>query len=376
MFVSFLDVNGEEVGFSEVGEVEHWLAKEREAFAWMRGKTGAHRLENLVQLYRGSWDEVAQSLSGGNANEIRSALSQKFGPNGKIFNSESRQGRFLCRVAAANQWVANSAASLLHGLEDGNRDSLLSLPVYQAAASAVGAFRASIWQTSRELESLRVRGDDLVARLEAADQSSIESKAHFQTQADALLSELRDSLAAAESRFEEESAELLKTAREEYEEQKKYFMTEIALLAPVEYWSSVARDTRRLAKGWGIAFGVLVGVLAVSLTIWSADLKSYLVETERESISIILAVAISSLAFWALRMTAKIFLSNYHRATDAAERETMVKTFLALRREQHVSNDVLSLVLAPMFRPGSSGLVKDDAAPEFSIAALLSRERK
>jgi hypothetical protein len=48
----------------------------------------------------------------------------------------------------------------------------------------------------------------------------------------------------------------------------------------------------------------------------------------------------------------------------------MIMTFLALAKSQSVDEADRKLILTALFRPGSDGIVKDDAAPE--VGALLA----
>jgi hypothetical protein len=83
------------------------------------------------------------------------------------------------------------------------------------------------------------------------------------------------------------------------------------------------------------------------------------------------AILTTSIAFWIGRVLLRIYLSNQHLATDAEERMTMVMTFLAMARKKVLADTDRPLILAPLFRPGSDGIVKDDTSPDTALAALL-----
>lgn len=72
-------------------------------------------------------------------------------------------------------------------------------------------------------------------------------------------------------------------------------------------------------------------------------------------------------------MVVRIFLSQLHLAQDAAERTTMVTTYLSLLESKSVlSEEDRKIFLAAIFRPTSDGIVKDDGIPP-SMADLLTR---
>jgi hypothetical protein len=81
----------------------------------------------------------------------------------------------------------------------------------------------------------------------------------------------------------------------------------------------------------------------------------------------------ATIALWAGRVLLRIFLSERHLATDAEERVTMVKTYLALTNEGKIAEADRALVLAPLFRSAADGIVKDDSAPDTSLVAILAR---
>lgn len=86
-----------------------------------------------------------------------------------------------------------------------------------------------------------------------------------------------------------------------------------------------------------------------------------------------LGLASSTLIFWVGRLLTRLFLSEHHLRIDAGERVVMMKTYLAFTAKGKMTEKQISLLLAPLFRPTADGIVKDDAAPEFSLAAFLSK---
>lgn len=86
---------------------------------------------------------------------------------------------------------------------------------------------------------------------------------------------------------------------------------------------------------------------------------------------------VTTLVVWYLRLVVRIFLSHLHLEMDAAERTTMVTTYLALVRDGSLAKDNESLksVLAALFRPTGDGIVKDEGLPAFGLAELLTRPK-
>lgn len=68
-------------------------------------------------------------------------------------------------------------------------------------------------------------------------------------------------------------------------------------------------------------------------------------------------------------------MSEHHLGVDARSRESMAHTYLALLDNDGATDEKdRAIVLAALFRPVTDGLVKDDALPLISPAAILSRQ--
>ena len=82
---------------------------------------------------------------------------------------------------------------------------------------------------------------------------------------------------------------------------------------------------------------------------------------------------LATLGTWLLRVLVRVYLSHLHLGTDANERVTMIQTYLALLREgSGPAENERQLILQTLFRPSSTGLIKDDGIPS-SAFDLLSK---
>jgi hypothetical protein len=89
-----------------------------------------------------------------------------------------------------------------------------------------------------------------------------------------------------------------------------------------------------------------------------------------------LAVFVVAVFFsvWVIRILVRLFFSHLHLAADAAERRTMILTYLSMAREgTQFAPDDKTLIVQHLFRTASDGLVKDDAAPP-TLIELLTRK--
>ena len=70
------------------------------------------------------------------------------------------------------------------------------------------------------------------------------------------------------------------------------------------------------------------------------------------------------LFIWAMRILVKLLLSNSHLSADADERIAMIQTYLALLEEGKLDEtDGRRALLAAIFRPTTTGVIKDEGMP-------------
>lgn len=210
-----------------------------------------------------------------------------------------------------------------------------------------------------------------------------EFKARYEAQ-EAKFQEISDRHQAADDAWasrSEQMAEAFSGMRTEKEADlnalKSTFETHMQLKGPLIYWRGKRREhtigKKRMAWASGIS-GVL-GAAAIAGAAYLFLPK----ETASETIpwrNIGLFLFISTFVLWLVRLFVKLMLSHIHLAADAREREVMISTFMALMRRQEGREGVekmdLALVLAPIFKPSTTGVIKDDGGPT-TLTDFISR---
>jgi hypothetical protein len=202
------------------------------------------------------------------------------------------------------------------------------------------------------------------------------------------LTALRETLAGEQRRskqIEEDHSErvrvsneqwsaLLKKSDDDWEDLKRVYDEKLSLLAPTEYWNGRAEHYKRQAIWYAIAFGVALCVM-IGLFAWFGigELKT----TKATSVLVaILPVIIPAFAgVWVLRILGRQLSESLMIMKDAEERETLVKTFLALMRDETTGKAVINeadrvLILQALFRQSRVTAV-DDSPPLNSAEAVL-----
>lgn len=88
----------------------------------------------------------------------------------------------------------------------------------------------------------------------------------------------------------------------------------------------------------------------------------------------ILMIFASSSAFWIIRITVKIALSNLHLSEDAHERVVMIQTYLSFINEGQIDKEDKNLILSSLFRPSNIGIIKDESS--VTVADIITAFKK
>ncbi len=150
---------------------------------------------------------------------------------------------------------------------------------------------------------------------------------------------------------------------------KRVYDEQLALLAPTQYWGTRATSHRKVAIGFAIAFGlVLTASMAVFVLLAMPHLFDVAARKDVSPILTLIPIVVPAFAaIWVLKILSRVLSENLQLMRDAKERETMVKTFLALLRDDKNGKSIVNdndriLILHSLFRPSSVSAV-DDAPP-------------
>lgn len=195
-----------------------------------------------------------------------------------------------------------------------------------------------------------------------------ELRASFDEQSEAIAQQ-RKAEEQAHSDRDGEWATLRERMESEWDSLKRVYDEQLALLAPTQYWASRASSHKYAAIAFAVSFGVSLTVF-VGLFSWLAMPRLFELATQKDVSPILTLVPVAVLAFagiWVLKMLSRLLSENLQMMRDARERETMVKTFLALMRDDKDGKSMVNdndriLILHSLFRPSSVSAI-DDAPP-------------
>lgn len=154
------------------------------------------------------------------------------------------------------------------------------------------------------------------------------------------------------------------------------FHNKLALQKPIDYWREKKVSHVILAKRFAWVSAIVLVVFGVGLSFlinWAFGSLEANENPKHWQVGVTIIAAF--FVIWIFRLLIRMLLSHQHLAADAAERVTMVQTYLSLSREgQGVAPEDRSVILQQLFKSASDGLVKDDGAPP-TVLEWLSRQK-
>lgn len=280
-------------------------------------------------------------------------LESQGAPAKFVFNLKERDVLHACYVLAhmLGVDVQVSTSAVIRGAIEAERFMQGQIPRDGYLTSSVEAMRNE-W--SRHFEN------------------DIETYGDTKNKIDQLLQEATESL---QSRTDELD-EVVKSGKENLSNLESTYDVKMALQKPVEYWQAQSIHHQSKSKTFGIWAGISAAGVSVFLSLGVYLILHDLKSGRPEIWQIGLLTVFATLGLWLIRVLVRILLSHLHLETDAEQRAVMTKTYLALMREGNaLQEDDRTLVLNALFKPSSTGIVKDDSAPP-SVFELLTRVGK
>ena len=372
--------------FHNIEELQKWFADERNKFDWIQKVTFAdvahdrNYLEKLWGKINGWHDAISKLITdwknhAHDEKELektihghKTSLLGRFKAE-EILLSSSPEMEFIFALRSERSNLVAAYALCF----------LMSLDVPSNKDATEGMFRALRYQ---EGSIATIRAQESALKALATDWSINFQEQHKRNQEAAnssatLIGEVESLKWEASALLNQQSAdyESHKDQLEvDLESIKKAFSSELGLKEPVNYWQAKLRYHR-----W-----VLCCMAGVTLFVAGAAIYCFICAAYQFShadigriplLHLSILLAISTAGIWLTRVCSKIFISNLHLRTDAHERVTMCKTYLALLAiDKGLTETDRRLMLQTLFRPSSTGFIKEDGPfGVFELAKILER---
>ena len=370
--------------FNNLDELQGFVKSERDAWFWLeevsRQDRVLRRAPELFANYLGEVSHFIQQYQQDPSNQVylqgrlsdlknktQTAVDQGF------ILSDSAEAHFIFEIKDLRdeQIAAYSLAFLKNiGINFNTAPAIegayWAMQYRQGSTETVEAYQKTLelmkhsWviKFGKKHKELQEKNDELVSEIEG-----------LRNKFNSLISEIEAQNAEQKESFETE----FKKTREKLADIERTYDEKLALQSSVEYWDK--KRGYHQSVMWKMAKVTVSSAVAIiiifSLVAYFLFEATTLSTVQLWKLGIMLAI--SSFGVWLIRLLSKIFISNLHLRTDADERVTMIKTYLALLREgSGPKDDERQLILQTLFRPSSTGFIKEDGPTGF-YEAILNR---
>lgn len=380
---------GEErlLSFERTEEIIQWAKAQIEA--WNIGSPSSNNFLrqqweqqqnafNAVSSQANQIDSLLQSAASQNQQpqlnnslkQLGTALNQF--AQGTALTTDHKNFRYIAQLAETDRDAATALliASRSNGtavFQQAIQHNAIPLDAIARISTGIldGKHNKSFQTHNKDLASLKNRFDNDLSTLRAALEQTTE-------QSKQIGSEHASEVSAHSKTF----SDLLQTCQDEWNDLKRIYDVKLGLLAPTEYWGSRASQYKKQAWWFTAAFAIALALL-IGLFAWLGigELKN----SKAESVTLVVLPVIVPLfaGVWVLRILGRQLSESLMIMKDAQERETLVKTFLALMRDDTTGKSVVkdedrALILQALFRQ-SRVTATDDSPPINTIEAIFKK---
>lgn len=405
--------------FKTLTDFNSWISDEREFWKWLDEEPARIELQQIgaqgqrfwqfadqsnqvIQQHTNAWTQRTQERE-----QLREVLENTESPEDQKTSAKSRISEIEKQLEATLEQLRQELHSQVHGeIVARNRHLLGSNPCAQYIkeiaktdpASAIhtmsyflGPTDRRYWQAKGQVlailyqENLNQKVRPQQAAFKQAtktwDRELKDFKRRFEEQ-ESKFQEISQRHAGAEKAWKKRHDKLatdfgtMQTSAEEgLNTLKDTYDSFMQLEAPRKYWEKKATSHAEGRKLMAIlaTISAVLGALGLGTATWHLLPESQSTGTIpwRQVGFFVLA---STFVLWTIKLLVRLMLSHIHLYEDAKEREVMISTFLALINHQEsregLKKEDIALVLAPIFRPSTTGVIKDDGGPQ-SFGDLL-----
>lgn len=416
--------NGGIIRLKTIKDLKTWANKERKFWEWMRNDYGSRSilqntelaskynsfLESIEQKYHSAQqsftniksiiesklNQLNNEVSTGKREAQENEITQSFEKLQRICKSEAQEIRNLFEKHLVKEISyfpsASHAAKFIHKIHANSKnDAIFALDELLKAkrgniesnpSEFSGRFQAlTYFYKLKELKPIST--DAFESMTEKWNHELSSYKSEYAKLDESLNNQKNEQQKIIQSLNDKQKEMTLEFSKQIEENQadltalKETYDSFMQLHAASEYWASKKKEHvngKKLFARLVALSSVLGGVFIyfTALNILPESTASDIIPWRNLGIFALM----STISFWVIRLCTKLMLSHIHLYADAREREVMISTFLALLRRDEsretLKNSDIALVLAPIFRPSTTGVIKDDGGP-LSLSEMIVR---
>jgi hypothetical protein len=371
--------------FATADDFIRWAQQQMQLYDFLRNKMqNQHNEHQLHQRLQQAWTQLQQFVQNqlkpvqsdvdqyaGIVDKLASEFQTKLSAK-QIFTSEAPFADFVAQLLEQGDFLC-AAATVAHNLGENltNYDLALASAFQRTLDWERGALGKAESET-HSLFNLRESWDEELTRQTNNADNSQERLDTLTARADKLLEGQRKRFDKNVGEYNSELNSAVDNARQELDAITQTYEENLALHAPVRYWGLQEKYHRRKV----ILFAIVTVVAAVMAIGGLVTFAWYVLDQKVGELIIgklVTMAVLTTFAIWAVRLCSNLFMSHNHLHTDAQERRTMIHTYLALLRKKNaLKEDERQLILQTLFRPNTTGMIKEDSGPAH-LVDLINR---
>lgn len=166
---------------------------------------------------------------------------------------------------------------------------------------------------------------------------------------------------------------------------KDTYLSQIELDSSITYWNKKETTHNESKNNWfkGLCGSVIFTLVSPFVMLWVSKLYEIpadsLIFGSINPFGVALTVLAISIGSFAIKFCSRQFATQEHLKLEAVERQTMLKTFLALMKEEKLKEqEDRKIALDTLFRPAQTGIVADYGAitPSDTIVKVFDKQVK
>jgi len=358
-----------------------WIQEQRGLYAFVSKVPNQHNEHGLVGQLNNNWQpllnisqnelpplEVDEENYSAKVDILVNEFQKKLEAR-QIFTADAPFAEFVKELSIDNPRDAAAALAYFLDFNFGNWDMLLEKGV-QRAADWQRDFQQRKLHEETSLQSFKQSWDEEFNRQGANADDAQERLDHLIKRAEQLITAQQNRFDKKSGEYEDRFNQVLSDAKTELENITKAYDEKMALQASVRYWGLQEKFHRQFMMIFGMATVVVACVTLFGLYQYADSFLTETIKTIQVG-KLVTAAVLTTFGVWAVRTCANLFMSHTHLRTDAQERRTMMHTYLALlRKGQGPAEDERQLILQTLFRPSTTGMIKEDAGPSHLVDML------
>lgn len=371
--------------FDDPSKLLQWVQEQRALYSFHSNFSNRYDMQQIFQQFDLSWNALQKLITNGlqrfqsdpsNYNNRVEQWVTQFQTqlaNKVLFTTDAPYSEFITRQAQKRPELAVAAIAVIFDRRITNIDSYTLEGIGQAQGYLSGntqreedesvKLSAIIDRWDSELHDCKDKWvSDFNNEVQDANQLNEKTKELIERWEEQVTEQTAE-LGMSKTQFKDSFTKTYNDSKDDLERLTRTYDDKLALHASVRYWGIQQKQHQGKVKAYGIALVIIVLIVIIGLVAFSNIVLDQSFSDIKVS-KLLTAAVLTTFGIWAVKILANIFMSHMHLSTDAQERRTMMHTYLALSRKGHGPKDEdKQLILQTLFRPSTSGMVKEDAGP-------------